>query len=247
MRDSLLVGENLHHANAFEVLEHILPPDLAKEVVALLEASLFLSGKKNGATLADIFTIDGQNSSNSTALETIIRNEDSFYEPWTVAIANFYYHSNEGEPMPHLFERVILLKTVDLFHETPDAVLSHVAQALEEVHAKPGERIIEKGETGSCLYIIVEGRVSVHDGERVFAELHARDVVGEMSLLDPEPRSASVTALEETTLLKLDREVFYDLMVDNIEIARGAITTLCRRIRKQNEKANSKEIKATVS
>ncbi len=238
VRDSLLIGERLHHANAFEVLDHILTPDLSKEVVALIEASLFLNQRKQVGTLADIIPIDSLNLPKDSTLETLLRNEDGFYEPWTINVANFYFQFKESTPMPHLFERVILLKTVDLFYETPDAVLSHIAQALEEVHAKPWERIITKGETGSCLYIIVEGRVSVHDGEHTLAELHARDVVGEMSLLDPEPRSASVTALEETTLLKLDREVFYDLMIDNIEIARGAIATLCRRIRKQNEKAN---------
>ncbi len=246
VRDSLLIGENLHHANAFEVLDHLLPPDRAKEVVALLEANLLLKNSTgdapiaNDALLSDIIPMDSQPIGNESHLEKLIRNDDSFYEHWTIAIAEFYHHYTEDTPMPHLFERVILLKTVDLFHETPDPVLSHIAQALEEVHAKAGERIIEKGETGSCLYIIVEGRVSIHDGERTLAELRSRDVVGEMSLLDPEPRSASVTALEETTLLKLDREVFYDLMVDNIEIARGAITTLCRRIRKQNELAFQK-------
>ncbi len=248
VRDSLLIGEHLHHANAFEVLDQILAPDLAKEVVALLEATLFLrrtnhDGAKHSAhitdhtTLADIIPQDLEHGSHEIAWNNLLRDDDHFYEPWTLAVAHFYYKSKDEEPMPHLFERVILLKTVDLFHETPDPVLSHIAQALEEVHASVGERIIEKGETGSCLYIIVEGRVRVHDGEHQLSELHARDVVGEMALLDPEPRSASVTALEETTLLKLDREVFYDLMIDNIEIARGAITTLCRRIRKQNEAA----------
>jgi len=155
---------------------------------------------------------------------------------------------NEGTPMPVLFERVILLKTVDLFHETPDPVLSHIAQALEEVHAPRGTTIIEKGELGTCLYIIVEGKVKVHDGEHVLAYLGSRQVVGELALLDPEPRSASVTALEETTLLKLDWEVFYDLMVDNIEIARGALATLARTIRRQNsvitELKSSREVEA---
>jgi CRP-like cAMP-binding protein len=137
--------------------------------------------------------------------------------------------------MPAIFERVILLKNVDLFRETPEPVLSRVAKALEEIHAPTGTKIIEKGEMGTCLYIIVEGRVKVQDGDHVLAELGSRQVVGELALLDPEPRSASVIAIEETTLLKLDWEAFYDLMVDNIEIARGAIATLCRRIRKQNE------------
>ena len=148
----------------------------------------------------------------------------------------FFTIQSDGKPMPILFERVILLKTVDLFHETPDPVLAHIAQAMEEEHVPRGTVIMRKGDLGTCLYIIEEGSVSVHDGDHVLATLKSRQVVGELALLDPEPRSASVTALEDTTLLKLDWEVFYDLMVDNIEIARGAITTLCRRIRTQNEK-----------
>ncbi len=147
----------------------------------------------------------------------------------------FIYHS-AGKPMPIIFERVILLKTVDLFRETPDPVLAHIAQAMEEVHVHKGEVVMRKGELGTCLYIIEEGSVRVHDGDHTLAHLKSRQVVGELALLDPEPRSASVTAEEDTILLKLDWEVFYDLMVDNIEIARGAITTLCRRIRTQNEK-----------
>ncbi|GEM_PF-1771609 len=156
----------------------------------------------------------------------------------------FYDRSQKGFPMPFLFERLILLKTVDLFRETPDAVLSHIAAALEEVHLAAGTRIIEKGELGNCLYIITEGRVRVYDGEITLSVLSERDVVGELALLDPEPRSASVMALEETTLLRLDYDAFYDLMVDNIEIARGAIATLCRKIRNQNarlSRAGNKE------
>ncbi len=248
VRDSIVLGDALHRANAFEVLDHTLPPDQAREVIALLEASLTLGGRAhNGGTLSDFVPLHTQHRSTESLLEQFLRDKERFYEPWTLSIAHFYHTVTNDTPMPHLFERVILLKTVDLFYETPDPVLSHIAQALEEFHAAPGDRIIEKGETGSCLYIIVEGRVSVHDGEHKLAELHPRDVVGEMSLLDPEPRSASCTALEETTLLKLDREVFYDLMVDNIEIARGAIATLCRKIRRQNEATGHDAPLATIS
>ncbi len=144
------------------------------------------------------------------------------------------FYEIENHPMFIIFERVFLLKTVDLFRDTPDPVLAHVAQAMEEVHVAPGTRIMEKGELGNCLYIIVQGRVSVKDGDHVLAELGAREVVGELALLDPEPRSASVYALEETTLLKLNWETFYDLMIDNVDLARGAITMLCRRLRNQN-------------
>ncbi len=290
VRDSFMLGDARHRANAFETLEHLLPSTLSKPIIALLETSFIISRSLHvvndrsatGVILTDLLPPELRDAklSNESALDWLIDDTNRFYEPWTIATAlywaglcqldrfskniekaaaledlpgqvarmiaskekqpsNFYHYSKEGEPMPVLFERVILLKTVDLFRETPDPVLAHVAKALEEVHAARGETIIHKGEIGHCLYIIVEGRVSVHDGEHKLSELGSRDVVGELALLDPEPRSASVTALEETSLLRLDREVFFDLMVDNLEIARGAIATLCRRIRRQNEQIAS--------
>src|SRR5207253_16927 len=145
-----------------------------------------------------------------------------------------FYSTPTTRPMPSLFERVTLLQQVDLFSETPDAVLSHIAEAMEELDIPGSTQIITKGELGTCLYIIAKGSVKVHDDRHTLAELHERQVVGELALLDPEPRSASVTTLEDTTLLRLDWEAFYDLMIDNIEIARGALATLARRIRAQN-------------
>ncbi|MDP4199829.1 MAG: cyclic nucleotide-binding domain-containing protein [Bacteroidota bacterium] len=251
VRDSLLLGDERDRANAFETLHHILPSEGSKDIIAVLEASLFLSGRAHhGAALADIISMGPiERVPQQLALDRLISNKDRFYGDWTIAIARYWkssesvasgiaelhHNSTGGELMPLLFERVILLKTVELFRETPDPVIAHIAQALEEVHFKAGENIIQKGEIGDCLYIIVEGRVRVHAGVHFLTELGTRDVVGEMALLDPEPRSASVTAIEETTLLKLQRDVFYDLMADNVEIARGAITTLSRKLRKQNE------------
>ena len=62
-------------------------------------------------------------------------------------------------------------------------------------------------------------------------DLSERDVFGEMALLDPEPRSASVTALEDSQLFRLDQIPFYDLMADRAEVARGIIHVLTQRLR----------------
>ena len=63
----------------------------------------------------------------------------------------------------------------------------------------------------------------------------AREVFGEMALLDAEPRSASVTADEETLLLCLDQEDFFELMEDHSAIARGIIQVLSQRLRARTE------------
>ena len=128
-------------------------------------------------------------------------------------------------------ERVIILKTVSIFAETSDEVLAEVAAISEEVELPAGRTIFEKGELGDSLYIIVSGKVRVYDRERLFNYLGERDVFGEMAVLDPEPRSASVAAVEETHLLRLDQQALFELMDDHPEVARGIIHVLSRHLR----------------
>ena len=128
-------------------------------------------------------------------------------------------------------EKVIVLKSVTIFHELPEEHLVDLARILRQREVRAGELIIKEGDEGKSLFVIVEGRVRVHRGEREIAELVSRDVFGELSALDQEPRSASITALEDTTLFELDGEALYDLMADRVEAARGIIRVLCRRLR----------------
>jgi ATP:ADP antiporter, AAA family len=131
-------------------------------------------------------------------------------------------------------EKVIILKTVSIFSETPDALLAEIAALLKEVEVGTGERIIEKGDIGNHLYIIVDGEVRIHDGERTITHLGEREVVGELALLDSEPRNASVTAVEDTLLLRLDQDAFYELINDYPDVVRGIIRVLTRRLRASN-------------
>jgi CRP-like cAMP-binding protein len=128
-------------------------------------------------------------------------------------------------------EKVIILKTVSIFSETSDEVLVEAASFLEEVEIRAGETIFEKGDVDKCMYIIIEGQVRVHDGRRTLAHLGDRDVFGEMSLLDPQPRSASVTAMVDTRLFRLNQELFYELIADRVEVVRGIIRVMARRLR----------------
>ncbi|UCC86755.1 MAG: cyclic nucleotide-binding domain-containing protein [Anaerolineales bacterium] len=128
-------------------------------------------------------------------------------------------------------ERVVILKRVGIFANTPDQTLAEVAMLLEEVEQKAGQTIFRKGETGDCMYIIVDGEVRVHDGQRTLNHLGAGSVFGEMALLDSEPRVASVTTVTETRLLRLDQEPFYGLMDARIEVARGIIRVLSEHLR----------------
>jgi CRP-like cAMP-binding protein len=118
-----------------------------------------------------------------------------------------------------------------MFSQTPDHVLADVAGLLEDVEVAEDETIFKKGDPGDSMYIIVDGRVRVHTEERLLNYLDESDVFGEMALLDPEPRLASVTAAEPTRLFRLDGSPFYQLMAERPEVAAGIIRVLTRLLR----------------
>ena len=129
------------------------------------------------------------------------------------------------------FEKMLFLKSMSLFKYVKDDVLLGLAPLLEEQIVKAGELIIKKGDLGTIMYLIVTGQVKVHDGERIVKEMGDHEVFGELSALSPEIRIASVTALEETLLLKIGNSVLEDLMEMEPALSKGIIQVLCQRTR----------------
>jgi hypothetical protein len=138
-------------------------------------------------------------------------------------------------------EKVMILKSVAMFAHTPDDVLAEVASLLKEVRVEADEVVFTKGDLGDSLYILVDGAVKIHDGDKVFKRLSERDVFGEMAVLDPEPRSASVTGTAPSLLFRLDQAEFYELMADRVEMLRGILRLLCQRLRHMNEQTSAVE------
>lgn len=128
-------------------------------------------------------------------------------------------------------EKVLFLKSIDLFSQIPGEDLAQVALISTEEARDPGEEIFAEGEAGDALYLVLDGRVRVHRQDRVIAELGERECFGEMALLDAAPRSATVTALVDTNLLKISREDFQEILNEKPEIAAGIIKVLTRRLR----------------
>ncbi len=133
-------------------------------------------------------------------------------------------------------EKVIILKDIEIFAQIPEDVLIELASIMEEEHIPKGERFITQGDMGTHMYLIAEGKVDVHVGKKHLIYLGEKQIVGEMALLDSEERSASVTAAEDTLLLRLDQDTFYELMTDRVEVARGIIKVLNKRVRDLNER-----------
>ncbi len=128
-------------------------------------------------------------------------------------------------------EKVLFLKSIDLFSQIPGEDLTDVALIATEENRDSGEEIFAEGETGDALYLVIDGKVRVHKQDRVIAELGQRECFGEMAILDSAPRSATVTTLRECTLLKITREDFQDIMTEKPDIAMGIIRVLTARLR----------------
>lgn len=128
-------------------------------------------------------------------------------------------------------ERLQLLRSVSIFAGTPDDVLGELCSVLVEVQCRAGAPVFVRGDLGDCLYIVAEGQVRVHDGERTLSMLHSGDVFGEMAALDPEVRSASATPIKDTRLFRLERELLYQVMATRVVVARGIIHVLSERAR----------------
>ena len=131
-------------------------------------------------------------------------------------------------------EKTIFMKGVDLFRDISGEEVSHVAQIAEEIEYGSEQTIFDEGDVGDSMFIIIDGAVKIHKGDKELAVLSKGKFVGEMALLDQEPRSASVTSTEETTLLEINGEDFYDLMASRMEIMQGIVKILTQRLREAN-------------
>ncbi|MFH1185247.1 MAG: cyclic nucleotide-binding domain-containing protein [Chloroflexota bacterium] len=135
--------------------------------------------------------------------------------------------------MLSLVEKVLILKSAPLFAETPDNVLAEVAGLVEEVSFDADQAIFNKGEPGDSLYIIVSGAVKVWDGERLLNELGEGEAFGELALLDPEPRLATVKAAGSTNLLRLAAPDFREVLDAQPEVSAAIIRVVTKYLRSQ--------------
>jgi CRP-like cAMP-binding protein len=105
-----------------------------------------------------------------------------------------------------------LLGDVALFSRCTRRMRATVARHMETASLRAGSTLIEEGEEGDALFLILSGRVSVKKGSRTVAEEGPRAYFGELALLDGEPRSATVVATEDVTVAVLGLRMFRTLL-----------------------------------
>ncbi len=131
------------------------------------------------------------------------------------------------------------LSRVQIFSALRLSDLEKLAAACLLRRYSAGEAMIEEGSTGLGMFLITAGRVEVfktRDGHKVLlAVLGSGDVLGEMALLDDQPRSASAVAIEHTECLLLSRDRFRTLLKRRPRIAWPIVPSLARRVRDLQE------------
>ncbi|MEM7363636.1 MAG: SpoIIE family protein phosphatase [Pseudomonadota bacterium] len=131
-------------------------------------------------------------------------------------------------------EKLTFLANVDIFSESPPHILQSIAKIVKPVYIPAGQLVFAKGEEGKAMYIIVQGRVKIHDKKYVFAELAEKKIFGEYSLLDTEARSTSVTTLEDTSFFILEQDALHNTIENSTDVILSIMKFLVKRLRQHN-------------
>ncbi len=136
-----------------------------------------------------------------------------------------------------IIERAVLLGRVPMFDGLPEHVLGQIAATVEEVGVGAGTTVVGEGADEDWMFVLVSGAARVHTDARTVMTLTPVSVIGEFAVLDPAPRSASVTTTEDSLLFRISRADLRDVMLDQPALMGNVITTLVRRLRATNADA----------
>jgi len=133
-------------------------------------------------------------------------------------------------------EKMIALRSAPIFSTLGPGALSELARASREDEYEPGQALCIEGEEGNEVFILLSGEVSVFVrdglGEKVVSSEEAGGFIGELAVLDPAPRSATLRASGQgTRVLRLGGEAFRNALNADPSIAAGVIRTLAHRLR----------------
>lgn len=132
----------------------------------------------------------------------------------------------------NLVERVIALEGVDLLQNLNPDQLSRVASIATEVRHPEGHVILQPSVPLDALFVVLDGSVELSQNGVAVHTAKQNEVLGAWGLFDSEPMPLTATTLEETRLLRIAREDFFEVLSDNVEIAAAVFSTLVKRFRR---------------
>jgi len=128
-------------------------------------------------------------------------------------------------------KKIDLLKKVPMFSNLSNRQLIEIAKHLQQVSVKTGSVLAKQGSKGWEFFLIVEGKAQVQKNGKTIRKLTSGDFFGEISLIDNESRTASVTAETDMILLVVDARSFDHLLEAVPGLQKKIVFALCRYIR----------------
>ncbi|HEX8947823.1 MAG TPA: Crp/Fnr family transcriptional regulator [Dissulfurispiraceae bacterium] len=150
----------------------------------------------------------------------------------------------QGAPAENAFQlrenELGLLKRIELLALLTESEVLQVINKLQVRNFRKNEIVLVEEDSNDFMYVILEGEVKVtrtsEDGKEIILALHAAgDFFGEMSLIDGQMTSATVTAIEESLIALISKEDFYSLLYNEKKILLSLLQSFCRRIRASNK------------
>jgi CRP-like cAMP-binding protein len=137
-----------------------------------------------------------------------------------------------------------LVRRVPLFAVLTESQAWSISQSIVKRRYKRGENIVEQGSKSNALFILLSGRARVisvdpKGREVIIAVLHPGDYIGEMSLIDGEPHSATVQAEVQTDVMMLGRVAFLQCLPENTSMSFAIMRGLAMRLRRADRKIES--------
>jgi signal transduction histidine kinase len=149
-----------------------------------------------------------------------------------------------------LSEIEAIIRQIPLFAGLGPDHVARLCEASRQVTARAGDIVIEEGAPGGALFIVLSGELEItkraSDHDIVLASRKAGEFLGEMSLLEQSPRTASARATQDTQLLEIDATTFQRLLEDNPGLATTILRTVAARLRSTESSLMQREKLASL-
>lgn len=244
------VSDDRERAVLIEAMEALLPPDKRAPLLAVLDEREPESRGNGHAPVALDFEealrralVDDDELTRTFLAETleparrtqVVGAASSAGRLATPPVSSEDPPTNGEGAMLNPVEIVLHLRSLALFDRLRTRQLSELATIVREETHPPGSTIVREGDYADCMYLIVAGTLHVSREGLRLAELGPRDFFGEMAVLDGELRSATVHAITQVDLLRIDRADLLGVMDEHPGIAITICQALSRRVRNLND------------
>jgi CRP-like cAMP-binding protein len=131
-----------------------------------------------------------------------------------------------------IIEKVLLLQNIDLFSHVTSEQISFFAALADEISVGDQRVLYRENDAPDGLYVVISGKVAMLRGTDEIDRIGPNGSFGVWALFDDEPRLTTAKTVEESRLLFVSRDDFYDVLSDHVDIVEGLFKHLVKRLRR---------------